>query len=399
MEDHRSLQLWERVDGREGWRAFYAATSDSWRPFYAGTSDTDDDARDFTVLETVAGDARVVAARVSWSFVINGAEGAIECGIVVRVEGGLALGLDVYDPGDTEAILARFAELAGKRGAPQDRPPARLYARVMELLGRGDIDGVLDLYAPGATLIDRRAIVAQDALGEPKDFRGFFEGILAGFPDVRFDGDEMLACDDCVCVLRTILGGHAADGGGEVELPFGVVECIEAERITHVELYGYDDVGAMIARYAELGGGLSVLGDSPPERFYAAFARGFARRDIDAMLEFVAPDVVHVDHREIGWEPLRGHAGYRATIESGWAEMADVRLEIAEVLALADDAIALRVRWIGHGDQSAGFAEFSLDVGTVSSFAAGRLAHVDQFDADDREAILTRFAELQARAS
>jgi hypothetical protein len=74
---------------------------------------------------------------------------------------------------------------------------------------------------------------------------------------------------------------------------------------------------AIVARYSDLGGGLSALGDTRSEQLWAEFARRYARREMEPLLELFADDYVLIDHRVIGWEPIRGHDGVAAVISGG----------------------------------------------------------------------------------
>ena len=53
----------------------------------------------------------------------------------------------------------------------------------------------------------------------------------------------------------------------------------------------------------------AVLGDRPPERFYAEFMRRYARHELDPILALYAEDFVLVDHRRLGWNGSEATAG------------------------------------------------------------------------------------------
>jgi ketosteroid isomerase-like protein len=175
----------------------------------------------------------------------------------------------------------------------------------------------------------------------------------------------------------------------------GYVHLIEAGRLMHQDLYGPDDRGAMIACYAGLGGGLAALGDRPPERYWHALGRAYAARDLDALIELNHPDCTLVDHRGLGWEPIRGIEQAIEHWRSGWAVASDLRLEVDEVLACDDRVIALRVTWRGSALDGGG--ELAFPHGVVSVLESGRNLSWDQYEHDDREAILDRYTELGGR--
>jgi ketosteroid isomerase-like protein len=162
-----------------------------------------------------------------------------------------------------------------------------------------------------------------------------------------------------------------------------------------LDIYEPDDRQAMVARYTELGGGLSALGDSPPERWLAEFALLFARQDSDNLLARISEEYELHDHRMIGWEPVRGRAQSAAMMESAW-QGDDIRWEVSEVVAANDRVLAVVERIIGHGDRAAGGGEYAIDVGVVLVVEDGLMVRAEHFDPDDREGMLARFAELAA---
>jgi ketosteroid isomerase-like protein len=166
-----------------------------------------------------------------------------------------------------------------------------------------------------------------------------------------------------------------------------------------VDLYDPEDRQAMIARYAELGGGLSALGDTASERALREFALRFARAEIEPLLESTSPDYAFVDHRQLGWDPVHGRDGFMALAESAHNEgQLDLRFEVEEVLAADQRVVAALARYIGHARDAQG-GEFSVDVGVVCVFDDGRVASVDQYEPENREAMLARYTELTAPGS
>jgi hypothetical protein len=75
--------------------------------------------------------------------------------------------------------------------------------------------------------------------------------------------DEVLACDDRLVAFTMTWRGSGADGGGELALPIGNVYVVEGGRVAHLDQYDPDDRQAMIARYAELGGGSDPSATTP----------------------------------------------------------------------------------------------------------------------------------------
>jgi ketosteroid isomerase-like protein len=203
----------------------------------------------------------------------------------------------------------------------------------------------------------------------------------------------VLACDDRVVVARVAYRGHAADGGGEFEVELIWVVVVEDGLFRRGDTYGPADEQPAIARYTELGGGLSKLGDSPLERLYATLARGRGSGSCgDAR---VRRRRLRAD-RSSGSELDRhvGRDGFRAAWESALDLSPDLRVEAEEVLAVGERTLALLLRHTGRTARDDGGGEFSLEVGHVATHRGGCFASVDQYDPADREAMLARFGEL-----
>jgi len=67
--------------------------------------------------------------------------------------------------------------------------------------------------------------------------------------------DEVLACDDRLIALTCTFRGKNSDGGGTFELLFGLLVLHDNGRRSEEHLYAPDDRQAMLAKFAELGGG------------------------------------------------------------------------------------------------------------------------------------------------
>jgi ketosteroid isomerase-like protein len=379
--DHRALS-WEPF-GREG---LLAVTRSAWEEAADIRIEIDD---------VLAVDDRVIATRIR--FVGRGRQaGAFELpvGQVCRYENGLGVSLDQYDYNDDEAMLARFAELtAAPLGPDAAMPQAERLARaIADAFNRHDADAVAAISAEDVEIRDHREMGWGDLRGRAAVREQNAAGMAVSH-DVRMDIEEILAGDDRVIAWRSVWRGHFTEGGGEYELPAGWVMVFENGEQVSTDIYDPDDRQAMIARYTELGGGLSALGDSPLEQLWAEFCRRFARKDIDGLLELVSEDYTLIDHRPIGWETPRGHDGFATLQTTTWATL-DVRIEVGEVLAVSDRAIAMVVGWVGHGGEEMGGGEFAAWMGRVTTVIDGRIVQVDQYEPEDRDAMLARFEEL-----
>lgn len=343
------------------------------------------------VDEVLSASDRVIAMRVAYRGRIEGGgEAEVLAGHVTTNDGELLLSTDGYDYHDDAGMLARYAELVSHPvSQPPVRPPERFYAEYGRRWAAGDPDAIAALAAEDWVQHDHREIsvwgtVRRDELGD------WLRGALLGVGDPRHEVLEVLACDDQVIAFRALYGG-IGHRGVEYEIETGVVAVVRDGLAVSEDNYDPDDHQGMIARYVELGGGLSVLGDAPVERFVARFIQHYTARDLETLLALTAEDFRWTDHRQLSWEPIRGREGLAALLKSSWEGTLDQRIEVDEVLACNAQAIAARFRWAGHNVRG---GEFELPAGQVIVCRDGLYRSIDQYDADAREAMLARFTEL-----
>ncbi len=379
ITDHRTLG-WTEQRGLDAARSLVESA-------FAMSSDLTS-----AVDEVLACDERVIALRLTYrGHASDGAgELAIEVGHVTLVENGLTVSIDQYEPDDVQAMIARFAELGGRLPVVLgDRPPERVLRAYLERFAARDVKGAIALARKDAVIVDRRRLGLDTV--DTDNVEATLDSMLVMWPDVRFDLDEVVACDDRVIAFRATSRGTSAVGGGAATTPLGVVWLVEDGLITGGDVYEHEDSAAMIARYAELGGGQGPLGDRPPERFWKRFARAYAARD-EAVGDLYDDDWEFVDHRELPWDPTGGRDGAMALVRSGWEVMDHIRLEIDEVLTCDERVIAMRGSWSGGG--TGGSGEMALPIGIVGVVEGGRLMRSEFFDAEDRGAMLACVAEL-----
>ncbi len=386
--DHRSLG-WEATAGSQD-------TTERLRSIWRGTSHFH-----LEVNEVLACDERVIALRITWTGKAiepsGGGKFAVPMVVVTLVESGRALRMDQYEEDDREAALTRYRELGGRRSvALGDRPPERYMKAVARGWEARDADALVELHHEASVTIDHRALSKEDLHGRA-DTRREVESMLASSPDIRLDVDEVLACDERVIAARVAYRGHASDGMGEAEVRIGVVNMVQDGLVISRDQYEHDDDLAIIARYAELGGGLGPLGDRPPERHLAAWIRAHAARDLRRLKDLATRDYHFNDRRRLGWES-RDALGGRLEISAAWKVSAYIHTEVDEVLACDERVIATRLTW--RGAMLDGGGRYEIPVGLVILIdEAGRAASWDQYEPDDREAMLARFGQLSDRAS
>jgi len=399
--DHRAIG-WDETGGKDGAAAIV-------RSAFEGSPDIR-----LEIDEVLKCDERVLAMRATWrgTTVEGGGELAIELGLVMAIESGRMARMEMYEPEDREAMIARYEELGDGDdplgdGPPQQSPAPsedshgpgtraaqRAHAEVVRRYNAHDIERLLECFDERLSFVDHRERGWKPWHGRAGAER-FYGSIFRASPDARQQVEEILACDDRVIALRTTIRGSATDGVGELEYPFGYVAAFESGRMVALDVYDHDDRRAMVARYAELGGGLGLLGDSAPERFYAEFARRYAARDVDHLADLYAHDWGFVDHRSIGWDELHGRRAAVDIVRSAFAVTTDLHVDVDEVLACDESVIALRMTYLGSSRDGGG--QVALPVGLVSVIESGRCVIADQYDHDDRKAMLARVAELGGR--
>jgi ketosteroid isomerase-like protein len=347
----------------------------------------------FEVDEVLAADDRLVAVRLRFvAHDLHGGLAELPLGQVNLNEGGITRSVDQFDPDDREGMLRRYRELGGTVSVLGDLPPERLLAEVQRLLHGRDYESFAALVAEDWHWMDHRPVGWENARGRDACV-ALMRSTFDASPHLRVYFDEVLACDDRVIAVRQAWRGHGIKAG-ELEVEVGMVYVFEDERWVSADVYEPDDRRAMIARFAELGGGQGLLGERPPERFYRRWIPLAAASDADAVSQLVAEDFVRIDHRSLGWEPLYGREANLALWHSAYETAVDIRMEVDEVLACDDRVIALTFTWRGVASGAAG--EFAASVGQVNVIEDGIWRSCDQYDTDDRDAMLARYRALSA---
>ncbi len=331
--DHRKLG-WEETRGREsqaaGLRSAFAASADVR----------------VERMEVLACDERVIAqiARLA------GYDGPTEVGRLRSPSGWSRLSRTVGAEATTSTrpMTGRRCCLGSPSSAERQArlatgPPSATRWNVSGSGPARDLDGMMELYAEDWVLRDHRTVSTQADINGRAELRAQLEALLEMSLEIRLDVDEVIACDERVMAHLVAWRGTARDGGGVFEAPVGFVSVKESGREVSVDQYDPDDRQAMIARYVELGGGLAALGDRSPERWFARLARVQADQDQALLPSLYAEDYVLVDHRNVGWDPTDSRAAAVERIEAIWAGSTDMHLEVHEVLACDERAIALHL--------------------------------------------------------
>jgi ketosteroid isomerase-like protein/tetratricopeptide (TPR) repeat protein len=168
------------------------------------------------------------------------------------------------------------------------------------------------------------------------------------------------------------------------------------------ELYQAKDHTVGVTRATELAGApvitpltaarpTAVLGDRPPERAIAEWIWCVDARNVDAIVELFAEDIVRVDHRKLGWDEVRGRDALRDLYRSAMDIWPDVHTEPHEVLACDDRVIAFTHTTSGTDGKG---SPFEIPFGVVFLVENGLITTWDQYEPDNRQAMIGRYAEL-----
>ncbi len=290
-----------------------------------------------------------------------------------------------FDYDDTEGMLACYRELGGVVESAATRPPERWLLEFQRRWNGGDQDRAIELFDENFTLTDRRRIALW---GEVRGRDA--QAAIHASSRARFEVDEVIAADEHVIASRIAWRGEHR--GGEHSTEVGAVSVIRNGLHISMDVYDPDDRQTMLARYRELGGVRRAELERLPERSFAEHVARFNRHDVDADLELIADDFEYVDRRAISLGSTRGRDAHRETLLSIFEVAPDARTEVQEVIACDDRVIAVGVRYHGHSVDGTG--EFELLTAYVVLVENGLWQSVDQYEPDDRETMLARFAEL-----
>ena len=110
---------------------------------------------------------------------------------------------------------------------------------------------MLAFYADDWALTDHRALGWEPVQGR-EGAGQFVRSAFANVPDLDFTVDEVFGCDDRVIACRCSWGGSGLRGSGPWTYSIGTVQWVRDGQLAGIDVFGPDDVDAMLARYAEL---------------------------------------------------------------------------------------------------------------------------------------------------
>ncbi len=304
----------------------------------------------------------------------------------------------VGEPGESARAATPTDEPAAGRGLDRlsPRAPERWLARLARINAERDMDGLLSLYADDYQFADHRSVG-----WEPRSGRQLaVETVVSIWEGVRrlvLDVDEVLACDDRTIAARITWSGTASEafGGGDWSFPLGVVVLMDGDQAVRFDQYEATDTEAMLTRYTELSSGVGPAQRPRAELVHEQGIPYYNAHDLKGLMARHHERVCYVDHRELGWEPLRGLAEVERFYGSAFAISPDIRQELDEVLASDDRLVVAAVTFRGTGADGGG--EFELRMGYVTAFEDGLIISSDFYDHDDRQALMARYRKLGGR--
>jgi class 3 adenylate cyclase/tetratricopeptide (TPR) repeat protein len=186
---------------------------------------------------------------------------------------------------------------------------------------------------------------------------------------------------------------------GATEMSFLLVmDCDEQARARWIELFKEDNLGDAVAclyeRHAAL---LPEGGAADRARATARIIRTYLATapDLEAWCADCAPAFELIDHRTIGFEPVRGIAAMREYLRALF-EAEDFELRVDDILRLCGDAILFRQTTHGTARGSGGAYERHLL--SLWVFADdGRLSRKEDFDVACEAEALARFDALTSQ--
>jgi class 3 adenylate cyclase len=311
--------------------------------------------------------------------------------LVLRVFGseGLVTRYEFFGPECAAEALARFDELTAAAPAARFANAAtRAGDRRSDAWAAGDWARFAAGFPPGFRVIDRRGIAQLEIDRDQyvESFRPLFEMASSITTEVLATRGDRLA------LSRTRwIGADSERGPSEVEF----LRITEVDERGELALGVTFDPAALDAAYSELDARYAAgeLADDPVavERLNAVNG-AFATRNWDALTAQLAPDLVVIDHRPLGWETIHGPAAYVATLKSLVDLAPDARLRTDHVRT-SERGLLVVAMWVGTREGGAFEAPravvYELD-------ASRRIGRWDVYDLDQLDAAWARFESIQA---
>ena len=299
---------------------------------------------------------------------------------------------ELFDEDDFPAALARLDELGAAPNQPVGTPGARLEnfatrlgEQLAALINEDRFEGLAALVAPGFVNDDRRTTVSWGTMGREK----FLAGLQAS-RDVGFSSklDEVIAIRGDRLALRRLVQ-HTEAGDEIADLMVG-----EFDARGRLQALVTIDDGRLLDAIAELDARyLAGEGAEHSEvlRLSMDHVTAINRRDWDAFVATMRPDIVIGDHRGL-WPPTSGRDAYLARIQSLAEASPDSEIISRRFLVAGNATLStFGVRGTSeHGEHH----DYGFHVPAL--VAGGTLVSFEFFAEDDFEAAHARFEALAA---
>ena len=300
-------------------------------------------------------------------------------GLMIRWEG--------FDLDREAEALARYDALV----APSEAPFANAAVGAMRAFERcwraRDWHGVRATYHPTHRMDDRRRLMRVEVAGED-----FFANERMLFDDTASEWrGELLATRGERLALFRVRFTATVGGSGPMEVEvLDVVEVDAGGFRTALVVVDPDDLDAA---YVELDARWRAGEGAAHPRvaaYQAAFERGLARRDWDALAVLYAPTLVARDHRLVGWDTLSGPDAFVGALRA-MVDLAPDALGRADHVRTSERGLLAEVVWEGTRDGGAFESPF---VQVVELGGTGQAERLDFYDPHRLDQALVRFQEI-----
>ncbi len=298
---------------------------------------------------------------------------------------GRPTSVEILDVDREAEALARFDELSAKAAPPWfENTASRAVAEAQAAWNAGDWTTIEGLYPSDFRMLDRRRMVQLEL-----DRDRYLESMRLVFEmdeSVWLDSEVLATRGDRLALARYLWRGSGRDAGPtELEYLF-ITEVDERGQRAVTVRFEADDLDAayaeLDARYAE--------GEAAGQRSFGASGRAVASRDWEALAAALAPELVAIDHRRLGWETMHGPAAYIASLRALVELAPDSRLRIAHDRS-SERARLTVATWLGTREGG----DFELPRVVVAELdRAGRISRYDFYDPEQMDEARARFAEL-----
>lgn len=294
---------------------------------------------------------------------------------------------EVFAAGEVEAALARFDELT--RRAPWENTCTRLTERFDELFMARDWVGMAAIVAPDVQQEDRRRGSQMVRLGVDAYVESA-QSIAALGDSIRIDREILATRGDRLCLLRNVFSGEISDGG-RAEAETLLIREVNADGLfCHTWAFDPEDEEAAFGELdRQFRAGLTgaardaiATGD--------ALQTSLDARDWSAFETLLAPDLVVLDHRGLGFQ-RRSRDDYVASTRALLDLAPDLKARnLCQPRATAAGAVAL---WDFSGTYGDG-TPFERPFVILSLMRDGVLTNVETFAPEDLGSAVARFDAL-----